>query len=148
MANGVIQSPNYPGDYDSGRVCVWTISAPAGNADNKIQLIFTSFNTESCCDYVTVFDGPTSSSPIILSASGWNVPESVVTTGPHCLIRFKTDWAESGSGWQLIYKTGTHFHSIERLKPDPTSSFSPSLLPYFSLLFMILIISFIQRKRA
>jgi hypothetical protein len=49
---GVVQSPNYPGDYGNGDGnCQITITAPAGW---MIQLNFTTFNLETDVAYVQV----------------------------------------------------------------------------------------------
>jgi hypothetical protein len=50
---GVVQSPNFPGDYGNyyRRFCEITIIAPAGW---MIQLNFTTFNVETDAAYVQV----------------------------------------------------------------------------------------------
>jgi hypothetical protein len=50
---GVVQSPNFPGDYGNyyQRFCEITITAPAGW---MIQLNFTTFNVETDAAYVQV----------------------------------------------------------------------------------------------
>jgi hypothetical protein len=43
--NGVVQSPNFPGDYGKdARTCIVSIVVPEGK---KIQLTFTTFNLEN-----------------------------------------------------------------------------------------------------
>ncbi|EFX68307.1 hypothetical protein DAPPUDRAFT_260329 [Daphnia pulex] len=52
---GVIQSPNFPGDYgNDSRTCIVTITAPA---DWMIQLKFSTFNVETGSDSVYANDG-------------------------------------------------------------------------------------------
>jgi hypothetical protein len=49
---GVVQSPNFPGDYgNSSRKCFVTITAPVGW---MIQLKFTTFNLEKDVAFVKV----------------------------------------------------------------------------------------------
>ncbi len=54
--NGTFTSPNYPGNYSIRLDCVWTINAPI---NQSIKLSFDDFETESCHDYVQLFDGKT-----------------------------------------------------------------------------------------
>ena len=39
-----------PGDYKNGQTCAWTIASVA-----QISVRFTSFETEECCDFVTIY---------------------------------------------------------------------------------------------
>ena len=50
--SGTFHSPNYPEKYDNGLLCTWFITAPSD--EHRILLNFTSFETESCCDSLTV----------------------------------------------------------------------------------------------
>ncbi|EFX67171.1 hypothetical protein DAPPUDRAFT_261997 [Daphnia pulex] len=69
---GVVQSPNFPGDYgNEERACGVTISAPAGWL---IQLKFTTFNLEADVAAVSVNDGTTSVMP---AATGNTIPDLV-----------------------------------------------------------------------
>ncbi|XP_076821753.1 CUB and sushi domain-containing protein 1-like isoform X4 [Clavelina lepadiformis] len=45
----IFTSPGWPNGYDNYNECTWNISAPAGN---HILFNFTTFQTESCCDYL------------------------------------------------------------------------------------------------
>lgn len=48
---GVIESVNFPDEYESNLNCLFTINGPP---DSKIQLNFTEFVVENCCDFITV----------------------------------------------------------------------------------------------
>lgn len=50
---GTIESPNFPNDYSSDLKCLYTIESPT---DTKIELTFTQFIVENCCDFITVSD--------------------------------------------------------------------------------------------
>lgn len=47
-----IQSPNYPLDYTNNLDCFYFIDVGLV----KVNLTFTSFGTEGCCDFVEVID--------------------------------------------------------------------------------------------
>lgn len=51
-AGGTIQSVNYPSDYDPNLDCTYTFEAPT--SDYTVQLTFTDFSVESCCDSFSV----------------------------------------------------------------------------------------------
>ena len=48
---GVTNSPNYPGNYGNNIDCSYYFEV---STHLYAVLIFTQFNTESCCDYVRV----------------------------------------------------------------------------------------------
>ena len=67
------------------------------------MLTFTSFLLESCCDYVTVYDGPNTSSPIIGSFNGTMLPNGggpIVSSGGAITIRFTTDPSVNLAGFE------------------------------------------------
>ncbi len=50
-AGGTIESPNYPDNYSPDLNCMFTINSPS---QTIIQLTFTDFSVEQCCDFVSV----------------------------------------------------------------------------------------------
>uniref|UniRef100_A0A8C1V1L3 CUB and zona pellucida-like domain-containing protein 1 n=1 Tax=Cyprinus carpio TaxID=7962 RepID=A0A8C1V1L3_CYPCA len=54
---GVLLSPRYPNNYPNNAQCTWTIHS-TGNT--TVSLIFTDVDLETCCDYIKVYDGPSS----------------------------------------------------------------------------------------
>ncbi|OWA55535.1 hypothetical protein BV898_19919, partial [Hypsibius exemplaris] len=53
-SNGVvIQSPNYPNQYQDNVLCTWTITSPAGTG---LTFIAEAFATEAGYDKVTITD--------------------------------------------------------------------------------------------
>lgn len=101
-STGSVTSPNYPANYYDYSNCTSTIQLAQPGL--KISITFTDFYTEPNYDIVTIYDG-SSETPdkILLSASGYEVPNSVVTSGNSCLIRFVTDGAYNFQGWRLVY---------------------------------------------
>ena len=49
--NQPLNSPGFPREYERNKDCVWNINARSGQ---QIQVNFTNFETERCCDYVKV----------------------------------------------------------------------------------------------
>ncbi|MEX0812051.1 MAG: CUB domain-containing protein [Chitinophagales bacterium] len=91
-------------NYLNNTDCSWLIQ-PSGA--NSITLNFSSFNTESCCDYVEVYDGATTSAPSIGYFSGSSIPPSVTSSGGSMLVRFTTDASITESGWSANYSCNT-----------------------------------------
>lgn len=65
--HGVIMTPGFPLTYPREGECVWQINA---KDDEYIRLEFNAFeleyNSQLCMDEIIVWDGKTSSSPILL----------------------------------------------------------------------------------
>lgn len=60
--SGEVASQNYPGDYPNNLNCIYKITAPAGT---RVNLTFDYFDLEANRDFVTIFDGPDTLSPVI-----------------------------------------------------------------------------------
>lgn len=60
--SGNFASPNYPNNYYNSASCTWYIRLDSGT---KVTLYFNYFSTESGYDYVYVYDGSSTSSPLI-----------------------------------------------------------------------------------
>lgn len=108
MANAT-QTITCPGPfqfYDSG--------GPTGNYSNSesytmtfypstagqcIQLAFSAFNTEGCCDIMTVYNGPNTGSPVLGTFAGTTIPPTVTSTGGPITIRFTSDGSVVNAGW-------------------------------------------------
>ncbi|XP_052436107.1 CUB and zona pellucida-like domain-containing protein 1 [Carassius gibelio] len=59
---GVLLSPRYPNNYPNNAQCTWTIHS-TGNT--TVSLIFTDVDLETCCDYIKVYDGPSTHHPLL-----------------------------------------------------------------------------------
>ncbi|XP_039525846.1 deleted in malignant brain tumors 1 protein-like isoform X2 [Pimephales promelas] len=55
-------SPSYPSNYPDNARCTWTIH---GAGATTVQLTFTDIFLETCCDYIRLFDGPSTLSPLL-----------------------------------------------------------------------------------
>ena len=100
--NGAISSPNYPDDYnDLDSVC-WMISQPD---DHVVKLSFNSFWTDRDNDFVRVFDGNSTNSPLLLSVSGNTRPSDVTSSYHQMLVVFSSDDANVRSGFEAIFQS-------------------------------------------
>ena len=95
------------GQYANNELSTYTFcpSVPG----QVITLTFTSFQTEAGFDFLTVFNGPTTGSPVLGGPfSGAVAPGTFVSTHPGgCLtIRWTSDFSVLGNGWSAIIRCG------------------------------------------
>jgi hypothetical protein len=117
-------------NYINNASCSWLI-APTDSVDH-ITLNFNLFDTESVNDFVTVYDGPTTSSPVLGVFSGNTLPSEIISTSDRMLVTFTTDGANSATGWQAQYvATYPAFCSGTTILTAPTGSFNDGSGPNF-----------------
>ncbi len=88
-------------NYSNNTNCQWLISPDSGD---YIQINFNRFQTEANKDFVTIYDGATTSSPILCTLSGNNIfPAPIVTSSSKALVVFTSDAANTLPGWELTY---------------------------------------------
>ncbi|XP_028288640.1 cubilin [Parambassis ranga] len=100
---GRIRSPYHPNAYLHNKVCEWVINQPEGYV---VTLNFLSFDVEggSCrFDFVEIRDGATSSSPLLGTFCGTNIPPRLQSTQRSMYVRFKTDSSISNRGFEAAY---------------------------------------------
>jgi hypothetical protein len=84
------------GTYTNGENSTYTICSNSGNC---IRIAFTAFDLESGWDYLYVYDGPSTASPLIGTYTGTTSP-GVVTSSTGCLtFRFTSDGSITYTGW-------------------------------------------------
>lgn len=69
------------------------------NSGCGIRFTFTAFNTESCCDRLYVYDGPSTASPLIGQYAGNALPPVLQSSGSCLTFRFTSDGSVNGGGW-------------------------------------------------
>jgi subtilase family serine protease len=73
-----------------------------GTAGNKVRLTFTSLQVESCCDAVSVYDGPSTASPLLGTYT--TMPTAAITassqnTSGALTVFFSSDGSVTGAGF-------------------------------------------------
>ncbi|XP_075044351.1 embryonic protein UVS.2-like isoform X2 [Mixophyes fleayi] len=102
---GNISSPNYPSNYPPSTDCAWVITAPTGFV---VSLNMTDFDVEyttrNCAyDYLLVFNGPKTTSPLIGRYCGKSVVPSITSSGSSLLLQFHSDNAIQLKGFLAKY---------------------------------------------
>ncbi|XP_053306100.1 CUB and zona pellucida-like domain-containing protein 1 [Spea bombifrons] len=101
--SGTIASPNYPGRHPHFAYCIWHLEVPK---NTKIDLTFTEIFLEidPACrfDFIALYDGPSTSSPLLDVLCGRTVAE-VETTSNSLTLLLSTDYANSYYGFSANY---------------------------------------------
>lgn len=87
-------------NYANGLDIEWLIEPP--NA-KRVVLSFSSFETVSGSDYVTLYDGTTTNAPILAQLSGDTIPNPISSSGGSMLVRFTTGYYGTDPGWTANY---------------------------------------------
>ena len=98
--NGIFNDGSNHSDYPDNKNYQWLVHPDSANS---IVLMFTRFATEYNGDFVNIYDGETTDSPLLGSYSGHNLPPIVQTTGNYALIEFITNGSVTDDGWELRY---------------------------------------------
>ncbi|XP_058853305.1 CUB and sushi domain-containing protein 2-like [Acipenser ruthenus] len=100
-SDGVVLSPNYPGNYSSGQSCLYSIEVPK---DYVVFGQFAFFQT-ALNDVVEVHDGPTQHSRLLSSLSGSHTGESVpLASSNQILIKFSARGHATSRGFHFAYQ--------------------------------------------
>uniref|UniRef100_A0A8C9Y1H6 CUB and Sushi multiple domains 2 n=1 Tax=Sander lucioperca TaxID=283035 RepID=A0A8C9Y1H6_SANLU len=98
--SGLILSPDYPEPYPHGRECDWTVSV---TPDYVIALRFNQFSLEPSYDFLHIYDGPDSLSPLLGSFYGTDVPDRIESSSNTLFLAFRSDASLSSNGFVLHY---------------------------------------------
>lgn len=97
---GIVSDQSDYSYYRQNTHCDWLIEPT--NA-SKLQLIFNYFHTQANKDFVTVYDGTTTSSPVLGAFSGQTIPPILIANSGKMLITFTSDSAVQDQGWEAEY---------------------------------------------
>jgi Zn-dependent metalloprotease len=100
--SGTFTDGSASNQYGNNQFCYWYISPPGATS---ITLSFPVFNTENGYDGVIVYDGLTTSDPVLLNWSGTSVPTSVTSSGGQMLVTFVSDHSVKYQGFTANYNT-------------------------------------------
>ncbi len=116
-------------NYENNLDIYWLIKPP--NAQ-RIILSFQSFDTESGYDFVTIYDGETTSAPILGRFSGSSIPSTIISSGGAMLVRFETDGSITEKGWvaryRAVYAGEPQFNWVSRAPMPTPRSWAPAVV--------------------
>jgi hypothetical protein len=121
---GTIEDGSGPvANYNNQANCSWLI-APDDSV-SSITLTFEKFNTDPA-DILTVYDGPTTSAPVLGTFSGSTLPTQTLTSsGSQMLVTFVSNSTTTAPGFLLNYSSAIiPFCSNTTTLTDTTGTFS------------------------
>lgn len=105
--NGVITSPNYPGDYYRNINYEWIVTVEPGKV---IELTLDRVNladSVQCKDFLNVYDGASKRDPLLRKYCGELITATIEvlrSTGNKVYIHFSSDDANTEEGFQISWR--------------------------------------------
>jgi len=100
---GVISDGSCDDNYNNDTDCQKLIQPV--DAD-YVSLTFTAFDLESGYDFVRIYDGTSTSDPLLGEFSGSTLPGTITSSGGSMLVHFTSDYSVSAEGWTAEYVSG------------------------------------------
>ena len=91
--------------YDNDMDCQWNLTS-----STKVELTFFAFNTELNVDYLYVYDGGSTSSPLIGFFSVTSLPSPITSSSTKLHVRFTSDTSVQRRGFRASYRGKTHYY--------------------------------------
>jgi N-acetyl-anhydromuramyl-L-alanine amidase AmpD len=115
--NGTLyDSGGQNGDYTNDERKLYLISPT--NA-SSLSITFTSFNLETNWDYLYIYDGSTTTSPLIGRYTGTSGPGTITASSGKLLLDFRSDCATTAGGWTANWNATTP------VTPPPSDNIKP-----------------------
>jgi hypothetical protein len=90
-------------DYQDNSNCSWLIQ-PSVPVD-QINIEFIEMNTESSNDIITIYNGTSTSDPVIGTYTGATVPSIISVNNTAVLVNFTSNASTTDEGWLLQYNS-------------------------------------------
>ncbi len=92
--------------YFNNMDCHWSLQS--STTFTRLELTFFQFSTERYADYLYVYDGDSSASPLIGKFSGTTLPAPITSSSNKLHIRFTTDSSKTARGFRASYRGRLH----------------------------------------
>lgn len=102
--SGTYQDPQGASNYNNNLNVTQTICSDNGQ---PIYLQFTAFNTQAGFDILSIYNGPTTASPLLGAYSGTTSPGTIQGTGTCLTLVFTSNIFTVASGWVATIGCGT-----------------------------------------
>ncbi len=103
----IYDSGGAAGDYSNNELITTTVFP--NNPGDVVTFTFLSFTTESCCDGITVYNGPdTSFDPVDDEFRGNEIPDPITSTDPSGALTFvfDSDGSVTSAGYEILISCG------------------------------------------
>ncbi len=128
-ASGTVYDPGGPsGDYPNNLRYLIKIAPPGATS---ITLTFQQFSLENNFsastkggDYLYIYDGDTTTAPLLRRLTGTSLPNPITSGGGVVLLELRTDCSNPMAGWQLTYTANLGAGTSDNT--PPTTSIGPA----------------------
>jgi hypothetical protein len=102
QTTGKLESPLFPENYAGSADCTYTITVPLGK---RVSIIFDVFETEECCDFVSLYEKTFNDSVFIAKLSGTHSDGFIYTTNTAniMVVEFTSDANTNMQGFHAVY---------------------------------------------
>ncbi len=110
---GVFEDGSGYMDYQPNLNCSWLINPSNPSGTNYISLKFDLFELTDVNDVVTIYNGETTSAPVLATYRGGTPPTigtAINSTSNKVLVTFTSDGTTNGGGWHISYSTSNIVH--------------------------------------
>ncbi|XP_078320533.1 uncharacterized protein LOC111112006 isoform X42 [Crassostrea virginica] len=117
-----LTSPNFPGAYPRNFECTYTYSYSSGTI--RIQFLYVDVepNGSNCYDFVEIYDGSSTSSPVLGKVCGTTLPNFINSTNTSMTLKFFSDGFSTNLGYKaIISPVGTDNSTTIAITEDSTS---------------------------
>ncbi len=90
-----------PDNYYYSTYVDWVHTFTADN-NGQIQLYFSEFNSEDCCDYLQVYDGTSTNGTMLVELRDYHSDLVYKSTTGSLTVRWRTDSGGEREGWKAI----------------------------------------------
>ncbi len=98
-STGTVSDGSGNSPYKNNTDCKYVIV----NDSAAIRLVFTEFSTENDRDFVSIYNGETTDSPLLGRFSGNQLPPSIIASSGKMMIHFTSDGQVQSPGWSAKY---------------------------------------------
>jgi len=77
----------------------YTMTITAGTAGQCLSVTFTTFTLEATYDFLYIYDGPSTASPLLGTYTGGTSPGTIVSSNGTLTFRFTSDISDNSTGW-------------------------------------------------
>eukprot|EP01051_Picozoa_sp_SAG22_P005924 SAG22_NODE_369_length_11597_cov_4.374848_1_plen_3338_part_10 len=96
--------------YGTSLDCQWTLVCSSGKPPT---ISFTSFDTETSYDYVTIYNGNSTATSHLAILHGFALPDPVAADGNTMLVRYESDGSANGAGFQATMRCHAEWQVAE-----------------------------------
>ncbi|KAL7861402.1 hypothetical protein SRHO_G00128430, partial [Serrasalmus rhombeus] len=115
-SRGEFFSPQYPNNYPNNARCTWRLLA---SERQVVRLTFKFVELETCCDSISVYDGPSDSYSLL-----GRLPEDqrrhFYSTGNSLTVVFSSDISATYRGFQAQWRFSESHPSPSTVPPEPS----------------------------